>query len=291
VLLPWLLAVGSVVLGLYVWPRPAPEADLSNPPAADEPKDVKALRLALAASSAENQALRQELDRTLGVLAVNRPRPAASNAEDGARQHEIAKRLQDALSRLSSGGEAARVEVSKAVLEALNLKAGAFATLREAYLNTTDPEGRKLLIGPMCLSRAPEVGDFLAEQALEEKDPGLRRELIAQASNYATPDIANGLQSAFIESLGASDDADLRKAAIRGLRYARGEGVGDALLRAASDPDEGVRLAAIDALSSRSELRQQLTEVLSRDASPRVREIGNCHLLIAQETRKPRRRR
>jgi HEAT repeat protein len=138
----------------------------------------------------------------------------------------------------------------------------------------------------MYFSLSPEVRDFLTEQALQEKDPMLRRVLISQAANYATPDGDGRLESTFIDSLGASDDADLRQAAIRGLRYASGESVSEALVKAAADPDEKVRLAAMDVLSARPELRERLSEIVSSDASSHVREIGNCRLLIAQEAQK-----
>lgn len=289
-MLPWLVAAASACLAVASWvgspraPEPGPQTDLS------EPRALKTLRLAVATARLENQALRRELDRLLTAPAAKKPasaaeaagEAAADGAESEARRRDVTERLRQALERAASGNLSGKVEAGRAVWEALNLREGAFAALRDAYLGSPDPWGRKLLVGAMYFSRSPEVRDFLAEQAAVEKDPDLRRVLVTQAAKYATPDNADRLERTFVASLGSSDDPALRRAAVRGLRYARGDGVMDALFGAASDPDEGVRLAAIEVLSSRPELRDALADVVSRDASARVREIGNCRLLVSR---------
>jgi hypothetical protein len=292
-ILPWLLAIAGVVFCLYAWLRQSTETDVIAPRGPEDPKAASALRRALASSRAENLALRQELDRLFGSPGARRAeassKPTAeetqttTDAESEAHRLDVAKRLQDGLGQLSTADNASRAAAGRVVWEALGLKDGAFPTLRDTYQKITDPMGRAILAGSMYFSRAPEVRDFLAEQALQEKDPMLHHVLVTQAANYVTPDGDNRLESTFLEALGASQDVDLRVAGVRGLRYGQGEAVSAALVKAASDPDEQVRLAAIDVLSARPDLRGSLSDIVSRDASPHVREVGNCRLLIAQE--------
>ena len=55
-----------------------------------------------------------------------------------------------------------------------------------------------------------------------------------------------------------------------------------ALLRAAKDDDEKVRLAAMDLLASRPALRTQLRDLAANDPSERVREVAQCRLMVAE---------
>jgi HEAT repeat protein len=120
----------------------------------------------------------------------------------------------------------------------------------------------------------------LVSQLREERDPELRRALMLRASQVATPSGAAIFRDQFLQVLQDDKDSDLRLAAVRGLRYAEGPEAEEALGSAAADPSEEIRLAAVEALASRPDAREELRDLIERDPSTRVREIGRCELLL-----------
>jgi hypothetical protein len=291
VFLPWLVAAVALLIGLGAWIPSAPRPQESTRAKGVDAAEMAMLRRGLATAGAENEALRQELDRLVagGFFhggksasgATGAPAsPDAGVAAAGGEPHELAVRLTDALARSAAGDEAARAEAAQAIWTALQGGPESFATLREAYESSPDSQSRKLLAASMLFSRSPEAVQFITDQALQEQDPDLRRVLSMQASKYGTPESAARLQGVFLDSLGNREDAELRMSAVRGLRFAKGEEVASALLGAASDPDEAVRLAAIDTLAARPDTRERVRNLLNDEPSERIRRIGNCRLLV-----------
>jgi hypothetical protein len=299
VVLPWLLAVAGVGFGSAVvfHQRAIPKPSAAS---VSEAKDIIALKAALASANAANEALRRELDRL-------RTGPATSSgAESGGasattppsdgkgptiEQEQIGKRLQDALARMEAGDTAAKAEAAQAVLALLQSGPGAGPVLRDAYLNSHETLGKALVIGSMAFANASETKDLVIDQVQSEKDPVLRQVLMKQAAKYATPEVANALQGTFIQSVDSTDDAQTRIAAIRGLRYASGADGVQALMHAAADPSEDVRLAAIDVLLARQPQDPMLAQLIANDASPRVREFAHCQQVVTSELAPPPRKR
>jgi len=54
-------------------------------------------------------------------------------------------------------------------------------------------------------------------------------------------------------------------------------------MRAATDPAEDVRIAALDILASRPRGQETLLELIRNDPSPRVREFAECRAVVAKE--------
>jgi hypothetical protein len=290
VVLPWILAAVSVVFAAAEWITPQKSPP---PPAAaqPDPEELKTLRLALATETAENTALRGELDRLVGQMGSARPvgsAPPAGTAPSGAAApggSELSNRISEALSRAASGDADAAKDGATAMLQALQGGPESAQALREAYLNTADPKARLMMLPTMIFGGGEAAREFIVEQAKMETDPELRAALLKQASGFATPKYAESLKDTFLQTASSEEDAEVRAAAIRGLRYAKGEDVQNALLAAASDPSEEIRLAAIENIASRPALREQLRDTLAQDPSSRVREIGECRLLLSQRRR------
>ncbi|MGH7818400.1 MAG: hypothetical protein ACREQ9_01380, partial [Candidatus Binatia bacterium] len=82
--LPWMLAAAGLAFAASRWAQGGGSAGRATIETAD-PAELKTLRLALATETAENAALRSELDRLVGqVGAVPRPAAAAPGAEGAA---------------------------------------------------------------------------------------------------------------------------------------------------------------------------------------------------------------
>lgn len=292
--LPWAIAAVSLLLAASAWFRSETVSDsTAQSPVADS-TELKTLRLALETSKAENGALRQELDRLVGRSQREEPRPAAgaeSNAPGGTpkaptlppeRLAEISSRLQESLTRAANGDPASAREAAMTLMQVLqNGKAG-FSALRDAYLATADPRARMMMLPTMIFGGGEDAREFIVEQVKVESDPELQRSLLAQAAGFATPQYAPALKDTFLQAAASPDvDATTRAAALRGLRYAKGDDVQETLLAATSDPSEEIRLAAIENLATRPAMRESLRDAIGRDPSSRVREIGQCRLLIA----------
>jgi len=288
--LPWILAFAGILFAASAWLGWSPRFESTLGNAASASQDVATLRVALASANAANESMRQELDR---LRALARP-PASdgrarkagddsTHAGPDETQQEIGKRLKDALERTAQGDPAARAEAAKEIWKLLRTGAGAGAVLRDAYLATTDARARTLLLASMTLSDSPETKDFVIDQVHGEKDPQLRRVLMGQAAKYATADMAAALAPTFVQSIDSAEDPQTRIAAIRGLRYAPGSDAPAALMRAATDPSEDVRIAALDVLASRPRGQETMLELIRNDPSPRVREFAECRAVIAKE--------
>ena len=266
---------------------------------ADAAQKLRKLGLELASSRSENDALRSELDRLLAkpqdgkseATETKKPTGQPVEAPTAGASHPprellvgLAERYRDALSRSTAGDERAADEAYEAVIRLVRSGPEAFPVLRDAYLATSDPRLRAVMIRAFGSTLGAEANEFVASQLQTETDPELRAELVAHAAHMVTPTTAPVFRDAFLQAL-ASDSvpAEARTAALRGLRYVRGDlAVDRALLAAAGDPSEEVRLAAIEGLASRPALRSELQGMLTSDPSGRVREIGQCRLLLTE---------
>jgi HEAT repeat protein len=253
---------------------------------------MQTLRLTLEASRGENQALRQELDRLLSVGRVRarapspavhgeEPAPPISPPADDPQLHEITKRLGDSLARFGAGDRSGMQTAAGDIFALVRRGKGALPALLDLYASATSPEAKKILLAPLLFIGGAEGRDFVMSQAATETDPALRKVLLDQSAKYATPDVADRAQGTFLERLQSDEDASTRLIAVRGLRYAQGADVQAALLRAAEDQDERVRLAAMDVLASRPAMRKRLREIASGDPSAHVREVAQCRLMVA----------
>jgi hypothetical protein len=293
--LSWLVAASSLVLAVYAWSGGGPTRyrGVSGGPETDE---LRALRLALNKSHAENGALRGELERMVarrveGASAASGPPGAAPStataeptpAATEERLHEISLHIRDRLARAAAvGTEEANRDAAFALMEAFQLGSAGFPAVREAYTAATDPKARALMLPTMMFIGGEEARDFLTQQLQTEADPELRGSLLIFATRYATPDYVPVLKDSFVAALSADVPPNVRAAAIRGLRYAKGPEIQQALLAALGDASEEARLAAIETLASRPSLRAQLREAIGKEPSSQVREIGECRLLVAE---------
>jgi HEAT repeat protein len=198
-------------------------------------------------------------------------------------QSALSSRIQETLARAASGDQESARDAATALMQVLQKGAAAFPALRDAYLASADPRARMMMLPSMLFGGGEEARSFVVDQVKTETDPDLHRALLQQAAGFATPQYAPALKDTFLQTASAPDtDAATRAAAIRGLRYAQGEDVQEALLTAASDSSEDIRLAAIENLASRPAMREALRDAIGREPSSRVREIGQCRLLIAE---------
>jgi HEAT repeat protein len=296
--MPWLLAAAGLAFGSVVWLASPTLTGREATGTADEALAAKRLGLSLQTAQAENQVLRRELDRlsalvkqsgagtALGGSSPAGGKGASSRPKDGTLD-DLTNLLKEALALAAAGDARAKADAAQAVADLIRSGPQAFSALRDVYLATTDPHSRKLLLASMVFSGSAEVKDFVMDQVQNEKDPEVRRTLMTNAARYATRDDLNGgLTSTFVQSIDASDeDPATRAAAVRGLRYAHGTAAPDALMRAANDPSEEVRISAIDVIASRPGGERALQKLASSDASLRVREFAQCRLLIAQTLR------
>ena len=296
--MPLLLTAGGLgVAGYFVAWRP-PQA---LPPAA-APTATRELRqrgLELENARSENAALRFELDRLLGTCraAVGAARPAETAGSPGptpsARlsKEELAglgERYAAALASAVRGDERAADEAYEAVLQLIRSGPDGFPVLRDAYLGATDPRIRAVIVRSFTAGLGPEASDFIASGLRSETDPALRAELVSHASRMVTPNTAPAFRDSFLQALDSDSDPGARTAAVRGLRFVRGDAdVDRALIGAAADPVEEVRLAAIENVASRPALRSELETLLARDPSGRVRQIGQCRLLLTEPSASP----
>jgi hypothetical protein len=62
-------------------------------------------------------------------------------------------------------------------------------------------------------------------------------------------------------------------------------------MRAAADPSEEVRIAAIDVLLSRQPRDPALLQLIENDSSPRVQEFAHCQQVVTNDLQPPPRRR
>lgn len=292
---PWLLALAGVAFGTVVWVQSPKVSEKAPTGASSEPREAKGSSLALKTAGAENQVLRLELDRlralTSGTEGGGPGQPASaanaaapsSAATEGALE-DLARLLKEQLVLAAAGDARAKGEVAQAVFDMLRSRAEAFSALKDVYLGTADANSRKILLASMTFSGSGKVKDFVMDQIRSEKDPEVRRTLMTNAARYATTEDLNaGLASTFIQSVdNRAEDPATRVAAIRGLRHAPGGEAPDALMRAAADPSEEVRIAAIDVLASRPEGDRTLEQLAASDASPRVREFAQCRLVVAK---------
>jgi len=296
--LPWILALAGLTFGAIVWVRVPAAPEGARSAATPDSREVNTLKATLASANAMNDTLRKELDRMRATSAKG-PGGAfglpggggmagtggAGNAPS-ADQQEIGNRLKDALSRAQTDPTAA-AQVATTLFELLRTGPGSVDLLRDAYVNTTDPRSKKLLLMSMAFSGSQETRDFVADQLQTEKDPQVRQVLVGQAAQAATGDLAKTLAPTFIQTIDSTDDLQTRIAAVRGLRYAPGADAPGALMRAAADPSDEMRIAAIDVLASRPGDSQMVQQLLANDPSPRVREFAQCRMLVAKETRSP----
>jgi hypothetical protein len=291
-LVPWIVAVGGFVFGLTAWLTRSSEGPRDSRAITDS-ADLQSIRLALEASRGENQALRRELDRLLnggrlrsnsepasGAGTASRPAAGAQLAQDP-RFQELTKRLQQSLSRLGTGDREAAQSVAIDLFGVVREGRDALPALLDVYMGLSNPEAKKVMLAPMLFIGGPEARDFVLSQAESETDPGLKKLLLDQAAKYATPEVADRLTGTFVERLQSDDDSSARLTAVRGLRYARAAEAESALLKAAHDHDQQVRLAAIDVLAARPKMRQQVRDLAADDPSAHVREVAQCRLMVA----------
>jgi len=249
------------------------------------------VRVELASARAENDALRSELDR----LVEGRRRAEWLAAEHAPESHPeradtavptdsprgIAERYRDALAKASSGDAAASDEAYEAALRLVRAGPEAFPALRDAYLSTDDPRVRAMMVRVFGAGLGREAAEFIAEQLRTETDGSVRTELLERASRMSTPTTAPLFRDAFLRIVASDADVDSRIDALGGLRYLRDDGdVDRALVVAATDSSEGVRVAAVEAMATRPELRDELERLLANDPSDHVRRIGECRLLL-----------
>ena len=295
--LPWLLTAAGTVLLAATWLAGGDGARSDGEESAveDRPADLRALRTELATATAENAALRSELDRLVGS---GQARPSGSRPASGGAAAavapppfevtggtELASRISESLSRAAVGDQESAREGAMALLQALQQGPAAMEALRDAYISTGDPKARLMMLPTMLFGGGEAAREFVIEQAKAETDPELRRALLTHAAGFATPGNARELKDTFLDVLADEEDPTLRHAAIRGLRFARGKEVQERLLAAVQDPSEDIRLAAIEGLASRRGLRRQLEDAIAQDPSSRVREVGECRLLLADHVR------
>jgi hypothetical protein len=296
-LLPWLLGVAGLLIAALAWLRPvsAPETSLVG---SSDAQELARLRSFLVAKTAENEGLRRELDRlgssrstaaASGVSPADRPARAGQTAaspwkapSDEERKN-LVEHLHEALARATAGDPSGKEDFNRAVLQLLRSGPLAFGTLRDLYVESADAKARGMLIPAMVFSRAPEIRDFVIDQVQGETDPELKRTLMEQAARLATSETANTLQDTFAQAIRTSEDPQTRIAAARGLRYAGAAEASVALFQAAADPDEQVRIAAIDSLASRPGAQAEVQKIAANDPSPRIREFAQCRLLVAKE--------
>lgn len=289
-ILPWAIATVGLALAAAGWIRPRSSPEGAAPAQLADPAEMKTLRLALATSTAENAALRAELDRLLGrgagAALVKDPAaagtPGPTPAVSSEQLNDLSAKIRESLSRAAVGDQESARDAAVAMLQALQAGPAAFTALRDAYLTTGDPKARMMMLPTMIFGGGEEARKFIIEQVKNETDPELHRSLLTQAAGFATPQYAAELKDTFLQAASADGDPELRAAAIRGLRFAKGQEVQDTLLGAVSDPSEDIRLAAIENLASRPALRERLREAIAQDPSTRVQEIGHCRLLLAE---------
>ncbi|MGH7856402.1 MAG: HEAT repeat domain-containing protein, partial [Candidatus Binatia bacterium] len=198
---------------------------------------------------------------------------------------ELAGRIRDAISRAASDGDdEAKREAAMSLMQAFQQGPEGFPALRDAHLATEDPKAKTMILPTLMFVGGEEARDLVLDQVHSVTDPELRSSLTILSVRYATPEHASALKDVYLKELG-SEDPRLRTAAIRGLRYAKGKDVQEALLSAAADPSEDIRLAAIEMLASRPALHEEIRGLIEREASPRVREIGRCQMLVSQPAR------
>jgi len=259
-------------------------------PASNDCGDVQTLRLSLESTKSENQALRRELDRLLGT---GRIRPSSANkvaepvappktAPDDPQIREISQRLGESLAKFAAGDQSGMQTAATDIWALVRHGHDALPALLDLYMGASSPDAKKIILAPLLFIGGAEGRDFVMSQAETETDPALRKILLDQSAKYATPEVADRAQGTFLERLQSDEDATTRLIAVRGLRYAQGADAQAALLRAAADPDEKVRLAAMDVLASRPGVRQQLRELATNDSSAHVREVAQCRLMVAE---------
>jgi len=288
--IPWVIAAVGLAVAASGWVAAGDDGPRPSRVAAADPAELRTLRLALANAGAENSALRGELDRLVGSGQAAAARSRAARAPVGSAGEkpppedvdELSQRIREALSRAAVGDDESAREGAMAMMKALQNGPGAVEALQKAYLETSDPKARLMMLPTMLFSGGEAAREFVVDQALTETDPELRRSLLSQAAAFATPKYATQLKQGFLDVLQAEQDPELRASAVRGLRYARGDDVQRALVDAMNDPQQEIRLAAIENLASRPATRSQLREMLARDSSPTVREFGECRLLLAE---------
>ena len=286
-LVPWVFGAAGLVLGITVWLTARAETRHESAPAPDA--ELRSLKLELAASRGENQALRRELDRLVGGgRARNSERTnARSDAtplplNDDARFQQLTKRLQETLSRFGAGDREAAQTAAVDLLSVVREGSRALPALVDVYMGLSNPEAKKIMLAPMLFIGGPEAREFILNQAETETDPTLKKFLLDTVAKSATPDIADRFAPSFVDRLQSDDDANARLLAVRGLRYAQTPEAQNALLKAVHDPDDNVRLAAMDVLASRPKMRAQLREFAAADPSPHVREVAQCSLMVAE---------
>ncbi len=121
---------------------------------------------------------------------------------------------------------------------------------------------------------------LIAGRLQDEPDPNLRSQLVVAASTLAMPDAAPLFAAGFVGALQSDNTPEARSAAARGLRFATGRVVEDALAAGALDQDEGTRLDAIGSLASRPESRSIVEDLLRNESSEAVRAAGECRLRL-----------
>ena len=252
---------------------------------------TRRMRVELESARAENDALRSELDRLVEGrrrsewLAADHARESHPERADTAAPtdslHGIAERYRDALARASSGDTAASDEAYEAALRLFRAGPEAFPALRDAYLSTDDPRVRAVMVRAFGAGLGREAAEFIAEQLRTETDGSVRMELLERASRMSTPTTAPLFRDAFLRIVTSDADVESRIDALGGLRYLRDDhDVDRALVVAATDSSEGVRVAAIEAIATRPELRDELERLIANDPSDHVRRIGECRLLL-----------
>jgi hypothetical protein len=261
--------------------------------------ELQALRSALASARSENAAYRAELDRLLSrfderaatqsrtseTSKAGKPGPAASETAGpaAARFTELAGRYRDRLSRAALGDAAAADEAYAAAIELLRGGELAFPALRDAYLSASDARIKAVMLRSFLVTQGSQAQDFIASQLESETDPDLRDALITKAERMTTPSTATIFRGAFLNALAAETDAETRAAAVRGLRYVPEDAEVDAaLLAAAKDPSDDVRLAAMQSLAAKPARHNALADLVRAETNDRVRAIGECRMLLAE---------
>ena len=286
--LGWLLALATTLLAASQWLGGHEES--VAPWEREESSEQRTLKLALSTTTAQNAALRAELDRLLVATSRLEPDEAADGGPDeaapaapepsDAERAELSSRIAAAVARAARMGDAeANKAAAMSLMEAFRKGKAGFPALQDAYLAADDPKAREIMLPTLLFIGQEDARDFLIEQLAEESDPGLRRTLLQQSVRYASPEQVGKLQDTYLETLRSSEDPELRNWAIRGLRYGKGKDVQKALLSALEDPDEEIRIAAIANLASRPQMHGKIRDLQSRE-SGLVGRIAECSLLV-----------
>lgn len=288
----WLFAAAAVVIAIVAWSVRSDGAASAARTA--DPAENRSLRLALATARSENVRLRFELAQRLEEGPPAPPAvweaapPTPSPAPRGGASVvpgpvptpvPLATRLRTALEAESA--ETSR-RATRLIAEATERGTAGLVALLEAWRATGDPRVRLRLLPAIVFLARGKARPFLVAELGHAENDGLRIALLEAAVRHATPRYAEAMKPAFLASLVPERSLEERRLAIAGLRYARGPGVREALVRLTRDDEaEPLRAAALRSLAARPAATDGFLEALGREPSADVRELASCERLVS----------